>query len=211
MIERLGWIRRRPAVAAAAAVVTLAVVLHVPVFRIMGASMVVDASTAGADVAIMTTDAGRPGLLELADLYAQHVVSRVGYLQPAPGVADSELRRRGAYIDAAAEILARLGIPASAIAVIPAGEGGTTDGTAALGAWCRANGIRRILVVTSAEHARRVRRAFRRVAGDVQIAMHRSRWDDFEADQWWHNRGSARRGLIEFQKLALDVLSHPLQ
>lgn len=183
-----------------------------PTLRSLGSLLIVTDSVQQANIAVMTSDAGLDGALELADLFADHTVPRVGVLAPDPTPADLEFTRRGIQLEDWAQILTKLGVPASALVLIPAGEGGTTEGTAALAGWCFANGIHRVLVVTGSSHSRRVQRALRRSfqqRGPV-VLVHTPRSDPFRPLDWWEDRTTLRLGLIELEKLLLDYLRHPL-
>lgn len=178
----------------------------------LGGLLVVDDSLQPSDIAIMTTAIEPAGEIELADLFSQHMANRVGALIPAPSPADRELARRGVTTDGPGRILAALGVPREAVVLIPAGEGGTTDGMEALAKWCLADGTRRVIVVTAPDHARRVRRALARAfgRGGPEVLVHTVRYDEFRRQDWWQNRRTLRSGLVELEKLVLDYVQHPL-
>jgi uncharacterized SAM-binding protein YcdF (DUF218 family) len=108
-------------------------------------------------------------------------------------------------------VLLQLGIPASLIVDLPVDEGGTTETTAALAEWARNHPGRRVLVVVGPSHGRRYRRALRRLWPDQQVGplVVTSPHAVFRADDWWQSRTTAREGLVELQKLALDFVQHP--
>ncbi len=109
------------------------------------------------------------------------------------------------------DVLLQLGIPQHAIAQIPAGEGGTTDSTAALAGWSRANPSGRVVVVVSPSHGRRYRRTLLRgwPAGHPAPRVVVTQYSLFRGDDWWRSRTTAREGLVEMEKLAQDYLLHP--
>jgi len=179
--------------------------------RLLSACLTVNDPVQPADVAIATGETFLPCELELADLYGAHIVPRVALLVPRPSRALEEFERRNILIETPSQRLNRLGVSSSAISLIPADEGGTTEGTLAVARWCLANGVHRVLMVTSASHSRRLRRAIGRAfdhRGPV-ILMHAPRFDSFRAEDWWRNRSTLRVGIPEFQKLLIDYLSHP--
>jgi hypothetical protein len=182
------------------------------VLRFAGGLLVTNHAPVPVDMAIMTGEAGIAGELEIADLFQGHLVTRVGALIGTPTWAALERARRGVPLVNPADDLALLGIPASAIVAIPADEGGTTEGMAALAHWCLDHQITRVLVVPSADHSERVRRALdRELRGrHVEVIVHTSRYDTFRAADWWQHRPSLRAGLVELEKLALDCLRHPI-
>jgi len=195
--------------ALAAAVVWLA---RRPILVAAGRLVMTDDAIDRPDIAIMTAESGAAGQLELADLYAEHRVSRVGVLLPDSDSVDSEIERRGVHTPGLEEALLRLGIPEAAMVIIPAKEGGTTDAARALAAWLGTQDVHRLVLVTSADHGHRVRRALLRAMGrDGPVVMvHPSRWDTFKAEDWWESRATLRRGLGEIQKLLLDFALHPI-
>jgi uncharacterized SAM-binding protein YcdF (DUF218 family) len=182
------------------------------VLRGLGAALIAPDRVGSAEIAVMTTEVQLDGELELADLWAAHVVPEVGVLLPDRTRAEREMAARGVVLDDAPARLTRLGVPAAAIVTIDANEGGTVDATAALAAWCRTHRIHTLLVVTSVSHSRRVERSLARDFGrdGPTVLVHVPRLDGFRADTWWQHRGTLRVGLVELEKLALDYLRHPL-
>jgi len=181
--------------------------------RSLGNLLVVEDPLRPADVAIMTTEAEHDGEVELADLLAQQMTSRVGALIPATSPASRELVRRGVTPDSPGRILVALGARPNTVVLIPAGEGGTTDGTEALAKWCRRQGIHRVIVVTAPDHARRVKRALQRAFGrnGPEVLIHTARYAEFRPVDWWRNRRTLRTGIVELEKLLFDYAQHPLQ
>jgi hypothetical protein len=197
-------------VLAAAAVL---VVTRKPLLRAAGHLLVSEDPLQPSDVAVMTFEAGRAGEIELARLYQDRLVPRVGVLLPAARETDRELRRRGISLGGPEVLLMKLGVPESAIELIPAAEGGTTDGTAALAAWWRSHPVARLTVVTSCDHSHRTRRALARRFGPSApaLVMRCTQYDAFRADDWWRKRTTLRTGLVELEKILIDYVRHPLQ
>jgi hypothetical protein len=73
-------------------------------------------------------------------------------------------------------------------------------------------GYRSAIVVTEADHSRRVRRVMRRsFAGQTtRVAVRTARYSVFDPEAWWHTRSGLRTGIVEIQKLVLDLARHPL-
>jgi hypothetical protein len=176
--------------------------------------MLVAGDDAGpADVLVMDVESGGAGVLAISDLHRSQPRATVGILVPAGTGVDRELHRRGIVLpNLTLEMFAQLGIPKEAIIRIPAGEGGTTETTAAIGEWGRRNPGKRVLVVVGPSHGRRFRRALRRVwPDDRQPApiVVTTPYSMFRADSWWQSRTTLREGLVELEKLALDYARHP--
>lgn len=195
---------------------TAALILVVPssrdlVLQSLGRSLVVSDKIEHADIAVMTTEDAFAGALELADLLHEHIVERVGFLVPRASQSAGEMKRRGVQTTDSSDILAQLGVPANLIAQIAAGEGGTNEGSQGLAAWCVRHQIRRLIVVTSPDHSRRVQRTLSRSFGRERptIFIRSSRFSEFRPDNWWQSRTTLRTGLMELEHLALDYVQHP--
>jgi len=179
----------------------------------LGEVMVVSDAPGTPDVVVVTSESGAAGDLEAGDLYARGGVRFVLVLKPAPLPIDRELQRRGVrFPDFATETLVQLGIPRSTLTMLDAGEGGTTENTRALAAWAREHRPARVAVVVGPTHARRYRRALKRVwPEDVAApAIVPTPYSAFKASDWWESRTTLREGIVELQKLTLDLLLHPL-
>jgi hypothetical protein len=200
---------------AAALLAAGAWLLRVRLLTWAGTALSVTDPVRPADAAIMTTEDPLASAVEISDLYAAGVVPRVAFLQAQPAVVNLELARRGVELPTLEDVLVQLGVPKPAIVSIPAGEGGTTDGTAALADWCAANRIGTVIVVSTASHSRRVKRALGRALRargvQVRVLMHSSNYEDFSLSNWWQTRRSLRTGLVELEKLGVDLLAHPFE
>ncbi len=160
----------------------------------------------------MDVESGAAGLLMIGDLYRMQPAARVGVFDPRATRVDAELDRRGVVLpDLTQHVLGQLGVPAGAIERIPAGEGGTTETTAALAEWARRHPGQRVLVVVGPSHGRRYRRALERAwpAGHPAPLIVTTPYALFRAEDWWQSRTTLREGLVELEKLALDYARHP--
>jgi len=167
---------------------------------------------AAADLLTMDVESGLAGVLEIADLYREHPAA-VAVLIAEPTAIDAELRRRGVKLPhVIRDALVQLGIPENAIVEIPAGEGGTTETTAALAGWARAHPATQVLVVVGPSHGRRYRRALLRAwtAGEHRPRIVTTPYALFNTRDWWRSRTTLREGLVELEKLLLDFGAHPL-
>jgi hypothetical protein len=52
----------------------------------------------------------------------------------------------------------------------------------------------------------------RRATADtpLRVIVYAARHSTFNPDNWWENRSSLRTGIVELEKLLLDVVRHPL-
>jgi hypothetical protein len=180
--------------------------------RAVGSILTASDQVERVDLAVTTMESGVAGEIEVSELFHERLAGRVAILSPTPSRIHDELARRGVRLrDDTVDTLMQLGVPPSAIAIIPAGEGGTTDGTEALSRWCRERSIASVLVVVSPTHGRRYRRALRRVwdRGAPLPLVRVARFHPFRAEDWWRGRATRREGIIELQKLTLDFFLHP--
>jgi hypothetical protein len=181
------------------------------VLRAAGGWLIVRDPLERADVGVVP-EFGEGGELEAADLYHEHMFSRIVLLEPSQTAVEREYARRGVYRDdVVATTLRQLGVPEDAIVHVDAGEGGTTESTQALADWIRVHPSRAIVVVIPS-HARRFRRTLMRVwpPNTPVPLVTLPRYNDFRADDWWTSRRTLRDGAFELQKLVFDYVQHPL-
>lgn len=194
-------------------VLALALLFRNPLMRLAGHALVAQDPLTPVDVVVLPQWAGNAGALEAVNLVKHGYASRVAVLLEPDDAADAELRRRGVHVDDfhnwLTHVTATLGAPVENIQ-------NTVNGTEAEGdllpKWCARNGIRSIIVVSTADHSRRVRRVLRRtMAGrDIKVIVREAQYSQFDPDAWWKTRGGARTEIVELEKLALDVVRHPL-
>jgi hypothetical protein len=168
-----------------------------------------------ADVIVVTVAAGGAGVLEASDLFHDGVAARVAVFADPPGAIEREFLRRGVpYEDDTARSIRRLNsLGVSSVDVIPAGFGAGTEAEGhVLPAWSEQKGFKSIVVVTTPDHSRRLRRVLHRaMAGrDTRVAIRPAKHSRFEPDRWWQDRGGIRIEIVELQKLFLDLARHPV-
>lgn len=178
-----------------------------------GSLLVTDEPLEPADAIVVTLDSGGAGTLEASNLVKAGIAGRVALFADPPSPEYQEFVRRGLpYEDRAAlqaMQLQRLGV--EDVVRIPVAVWGTDDVARALPSWCMSNGYRVVVLVTEAGHARRTRRVVDRVlsGSPVRVIVRPSAYSAFDPNGWWQTRAGARMGIIETQKLLLDVLIHP--
>lgn len=182
--------------------------------RAAGRLLVVDEPLIHADVIVLALDAGGAGALEAADLVHAGFAPRVAVFADPPDAEDQEFIRRGLpYEDGAARSIRQLtSLGVVNVERIPRAVTGTEAEGDVLPDWCDQRRFRTVIVVTTADHSRRIRRVLRRAMKDRQttVAIRCARFSSFSSERWWQNRGSARLGIVEMEKLLLDVMRHPL-
>jgi hypothetical protein len=209
--------RRRGIVALLAALLAVPAGLvagREPALRTVGGALVAADPVAAADVVVVPADTGPAGVLEAADLVHAGVAPAAAVFADPPNAVDREFLRRGVpYEDLAARSIRQLrALGVTRVEVIPRGVAGSEDAGRVLPAWCAERGLRSVIVVTTSDHSRRLRRLLRRaMAGQAtQLTVRPARYSEFDPDRWWHTREGVRTGVIELQKLALDLVRHPL-
>ena len=209
--------RRRVVAAIAITGVILATIFvgRHSLLRAAGWMLVADDPIRPADAIVIAVDAGGAGVLEAADLVHAGISRRVALLtDPADGV-EREFERRGIPNESGAvrqtRQLKALGV--DDVDLIPREVVGTEDEGTVLPIWCQARNVHSIVVVSGADHTRRLRRVLRRAmkGSATAVMVRRSRYSEFDPDCWWRKRSDLRVGIIELEKLFLDVVRHPLR
>jgi hypothetical protein len=167
-----------------------------------------------ADVIVVAIDADGAGTLEAADLVHKGVSTRVAvFATPPDARTDSEFLRRGIpYEDAAAISIRQLrSLGVDNVEQIARTVAGSEEEGEVLPAWCDQHQYRSVVVVTTSDHSRRLRRILRRSLNSHRtVVTLPSRYSGFDPDRWWKTRGGARTEIIEFEKLLLDIVRHPI-
>lgn len=212
--RRRQWLRVLAA-AAVLGVLFLAIpAIRTPMLRALGRALVADDAPAPADVIVVATGADGAGVLEAADLVHSGMSTRVAvFADPPDPIVDREFIRRGVpYEDWAARSIQQLnGLGVKTVEVIPRAVAGTDDEGRVLPEWCDQRRLRSVVVVTTSDHSRRLRRVLHRSMGahPTRVIVRSARFSPFDPDRWWQTPDTRRVGVIELQKLLLDVLLHP--
>ena len=153
-------------------------------------------------------------MLEAAELFHSGVAMRVAVFADPQGTVDREFIRRGIpYEDAAARSIRQLkALGVDTIDRIPRNEAGTENEGRVLPDWCDEHGFHSVIVVSTSDHSRRLRRVLHRSmkGHQTKVAVRSARYSDFDPDRWWESRGGIRTEIEEFEKLLLDVVRHPI-
>jgi hypothetical protein len=134
-----------------------------PILRAAGWALVVDERVEPADIIVVTAGADGAGVLEAADLVHSGVATRVAvFADPSAAVVHREFIRRGIRCEDAAARSVRqfraLGV--ETIDDIPTDVAGTEDEGPVLADWCDQHRFRSVVVVSTSDHSRRLRRVF---------------------------------------------------
>lgn len=185
-----------------------------PILRAAGSALVVNEHVETADVIVVAADADGAGVLEASDLVHRGVASRVAvFADPPDAVIDREFIRRGvAYEGPAARSVRQLtALGVDTIDHIPGYVAGSEDEGPELAGWCDQQRFRSVVVVSTADHSRRLRRMLRRSmkGHPTRVTIRAARYSVFDPDQWWETHGGIRTELEELEKLLLDIVRHP--
>jgi hypothetical protein len=185
-----------------------------PVLRNAGWALVVNEPVAPADIIVISIDSGGAGALEAAELVQSGIASRVAVFADPPSGDDHEFIRRGLpYEDRAARQIRQLRwLGVTDVVQIPVAEAGTEAENQVLPLWCDQHHFRSIVFVAASDHSRRLRRVLDRVmkGHPTRVMVRPARYSSFDPDRWWETRAGVRTEVIEFQKLVLDVVLHPM-
>jgi hypothetical protein len=189
--------------------------LRGPALRALGGALVAGDELGPADIVVVATGSDGAGVLEAADLVHDGVAARVAvFADPPDAVVDQEFIRRGIpYENAAARSVRQLrALGVELIQQIPRAVAGTEDEGEVLPEWCDQNKFRSVVVVTTSDHSRRLRRVLRRSmkGHKTRVMVRPSRHSQFDPDRWWESRDGTRTQVVEFEKLLLDILLHPI-
>jgi hypothetical protein len=200
-------------IAVCAAGIVVATPLRVVPLRWAGHTLVRADPLVRADIAIVPQWTGAAGALEVADLIQAGMVDRVAVLASPVMPEEREFRRRGIrYDDEAAHLMQQMiSLGLKQPERLPTPVAGTEAEGQELADWCQANPVREMMIISPPDHSRRLRRVLRRSMGrcTAHVSVRTTRYANFEPDHWFETRWGLRIGVIELQKLLLDVARHP--
>ena len=106
-------------------------------------------------------------------------------------------------------LLVSLGV--ASVERLPTAAAGTEAEGSMLALWCDEHLVRSAVVVSTPDHARRLRRVLRRAFNGHQarVSVRSARYAAFAPDDWWETRDGIRTEIVELEKLLLDVARHP--
>jgi len=201
------------ALAAVAVVGAAAWIWRVPVLERVGHGLVANDTLSRADIVVVGVAADGAGVLEAADLVHAGVAAKVAVFEDPPAPVDQEFLRRGLpYEDERARSIRQLGwLGVTQVETIPRTVAGTEEEGKWLPEWCAARGVQTVIVVTTADHSRRLSRVLRRTmrGQHTRAIVRAARYSSFDERAWWHSREGLRIGIVEWQKLLLDFVRHP--
>ena len=213
--SRLRWVVRVAGILLLCAAIVGVPAVRTPILQAAGSALVVDeAVVEPADIIVVAVGADGAGVLEAADLVRRGIATRVGVFPDPPDEVNREFIRRGIpYEDRAARSIRQLkALGVVTVEQAPNTAAGTDEESDILPAWCDQRQFRSVIVVTTSDHSRRLRRVLVRAmqGRDTKLTIRSSRYSQFDPDRWWQTRTGIRTGIVELEKLVLDVVRHPL-
>lgn len=210
--------RVRRLLVAALVLAALAIVAHAPALRLMGRALVVEDPLTRAD-AIVVVAGGTPDREEVAArLYREGLAPEVVLSnQFTPDRVRNLIALGARHLDYQGEARVALeqhGVPSQVIVALPTPVKTTEAELRIVGEAARARGWRRVILVTSPQHSRRVKLVWSREApagieGLVRVVAE----DKFLDGDWWRKRRQTEAVLHEYLGLAALYLhiSHYLR
>jgi hypothetical protein len=185
------------------------------VFRLAGWALVASDPIRPADAIVLAVDTDGAGVLEAADLVHSGIASRVAVFFDTPDTAvEQEFIRRGLpYEGGGARSVRELkALGVNGVEMIPGYVTGSEDEGPALAAWCKQHRFRAVVVVTTSDHSRRLRRMLHRSLkqDETLVLVRPARYSIFDPERWWQSHGGVRTEIEEGEKLLLDLVRHPL-
>jgi uncharacterized SAM-binding protein YcdF (DUF218 family) len=150
--------------------------------------------------------------LEAADLYRNGWAPLIVMTEEVPDPGLEVLKSRGMELPTNAQIardvMVKLGVPATAIEILPHLHDSTADEAASVRHAAVSRKWKRIIVVTSKFHTRRGGFAVRRElkGSGVEVLMRGSAYDRADPHHWWRTRADVRWTVNESQKLLAYAL-----
>ena len=150
--------------------------------------------------------------LEAADLYSAGYAPRIVVTRATAEEATGAVEERGVRVpttlDLTRDILLQLDIPEEALITPERIHDNTGEEAQTLRALALQHGWRRVIVVSSTYHLRRVALACRRAlrGTGVEIVLRGSRYDPSQPDRWWSRRSDIRWVASEVPKVVAYAL-----
>lgn len=197
---------------ALAGLTAVAVLCHRPILKLIAAALVVEDRLERAD-AIVVVAGGTPSReAKAAALFREGWAPRLIVSQPVESGYVRELTALGVrLLDLQGEsmlVLERYGVPRDGIVAVPEPSTNTESELQLVHKLARGRGYRRVILVTSPQHTRRVRVIWSRASADDHIEglVVPAPSSEFSVDGWWRKRGAAEAVLHEYLGIAAIYL-----
>jgi uncharacterized SAM-binding protein YcdF (DUF218 family) len=153
--------------------------------------------------------------MEAAKIYHQGLAPKVWLTEGTLHDDDLELARLGIHRTPeyfySEEVLKRLGVPSSAIELLPNPVRNTAEEVRCIAQAAAARDTRRLILVTSKFHTRRVKILWHALTPGKIRAIVRYDSDPFDSGNWWRKTGDAMAVSREFFGIANAWLGFPIK
>jgi uncharacterized SAM-binding protein YcdF (DUF218 family) len=182
--------------------------------RWLGGALVHEDAIVATDVAVVSMASAREAALDAAKLQRRGLVREIWIPRWRADRVDRRVDALGVHVprphDVARSILARAGVPSSAIVTLDEPITGLESEMASVGRALRARPGLRVLVLTARTHTARARMLLRDwFAPAARVSVHAPHGDGFAADAWWRDRSASREVALESLKWARLLASGP--
>jgi uncharacterized SAM-binding protein YcdF (DUF218 family) len=177
-----------------------------------GSYLVVADQLERSDAIFVLAGTGPTRLVEAASLYRRGLAPVVVLSLPPDTVRVArELAGEPAPQERALRALVHAGVPRPAIARLDRVVENTDEELGVDFDYARAQGFRRVILVTSPQHTRRVRMIWdARFQTALPALVHPTPFDEFDAARWWRSSRSLEKVFYELAAIAHFWLGRPL-
>lgn len=190
-------------------VALVAVGLGIPA---LGAALVVTDALQPSD-AIFVLDGGTPVReLEAASLYRLGYAPRVVVARGRDAISVArQVSGEPSRQERAVRVLRHVGVPEAAVVTLSQEVDNTVQELAADFAFATKQGLRRVILVTSANHTRRVRVIWNsRYERRIPALVYPTSWEAYDARRWWVSRRTMEETIHEALGIVHFMLGSPL-
>jgi len=177
-----------------------------------GSYLVVADPLQPSDAIFVLANGGPARLVEAGHLYRRGLaplvaVSLAGDHMPAARKLAGQPSRQ----EEAVNVLVYVGVPAHGLVRLDQVVVNTYEELSADFDYARARGFRRVILVTSPQHTRRVRMIWNAYyQARVAALVHPTPYEPFDAARWWRSSRSLEKGLHELAAIAHFLVGRPL-
>jgi uncharacterized SAM-binding protein YcdF (DUF218 family) len=204
--------RRRVLLIAVALGLGVAVLAALLVPKALGRYLLVDDHVEPSDAILVMDGSTPPREVGAAMLYRRGLAPLVVLSLGRDPVAEAgRLAGQPSRQERAAQALRNLGVPAAAIVTLDRVVDNTWQELAAHFAHARARAWRRVIIVTSPAHTRRVRLMWNAgYQARLAALVHPTPYEEFDPERWWRSTRSLETGLYELAAIANFWIGSPL-
>lgn len=177
-----------------------------------GSYLVVADRLEPSDAIFVLANGGPTRLVEAGYLYRRGMAPSVVISLARDGLpAARRLAGEPPLQEAAARVLVHVGVPTKAVARLEQVVANTHEELRVDFDYARAKGFRRVILVTSPQHTRRVRMIWNTYyQAAVPALVHPTPFEEFDAARWWRSSRSLEKGLHELAAIAHFLVGGPL-